>query len=457
MALFNFFGAASGLDTGSIINALLEQQRQARIDPLEKKILSLSDTKTALGGLSEKLSALKDAAANFRTISGGAVAKQVSVSDETVLTATASNAAYNTSATVNVLQTASNGTLSFNNSLASTSTAINSGASAGTVDFTIGTGGSAESFSVAVDGTTTAQQFVEAFNSSTDKAIATTVNVGTSSSPQYKIVISSTNEGTAEGQLSATDNASLFSGQTLDQATDAQFTISGISGTITRSTNTVSDVISGVTLNLSKPGSSTITVASDTETTAAGVEELVDAYNDLLNFIKEKDAVTFQIEKGNQVAVFGALAKSSLDESSLSAIKSAFSASSVAGSSVATLADLGITTQKDGTLKFNKDTFTSALASNPNAVSAITANLGEQLAKTGGTIDQFTQFNGLIDLAEKSTDSEISSINSKIINIEKLLAKQEESLIGQFSRLESQISKMQAQGSYLESIISSLG
>ncbi len=456
MALFNFFGAASGLDTGSIINALLEQQRQARIDPLDQKILSLSDTKSALGGLSEKLSALKDAAANFRTVSGGAVAKQVSVSDETVLSATASNAAYNTSATINVIQTASNGTLSFNNSLSSTSSAINSGASASTVDFTIGSGSTAESFSIAVDGTTTAQQFVDAFNASSDQAVASTVNVGSASSPQYKIVISSTNEGTSKGQLSATDNAGLFSGQTLDQATDAQFTISGISGTITRSTNSISDVISGVTLNLAKTGSSTITVSSDSETTAAGVEELVDAYNDLVNYIKEKDAVTFTVDKGNQVAVFGALAKSSLDESSLSAIKSAFSASSITGSNVATLADLGITTQKDGTLKFNKDTFTSALSSDPSAVSTITSNLGEQLAKTGGTIDQFTQFNGLIDIAEKATTSEIDSINSKIINIEKNLAKQEESLIGQFSRLESQISKMQAQGSYLESILSSL-
>lgn len=456
MALFNFFGAASGLDTGSIINALLEQQRQARIDPLDQKILSLSDTKSALGGLSEKLSALKDAAAKFRTVSGGAVAKQVSVSDETVLSATASNAAYNTSATINVIQTASNGTLSFNNSLSSTSSAINSGASASTVDFTIGSGSTAESFSIAVDGTTTAQQFVDAFNASSDQAVASTVNVGSASSPQYKIVISSTNEGTSKGQLSATDNAGLFSGQTLDQATDAQFTISGISGTITRSTNSISDVISGVTLNLAKTGSSTITVSSDSETTAAGVEELVDAYNDLVNYIKEKDAVTFTVDKGNQVAVFGALAKSSLDESSLSAIKSAFSASSITGSNVATLADLGITTQKDGTLKFNKDTFTSALSSDPSAVSTITSNLGEQLAKTGGTIDQFTQFNGLIDIAEKATTSEIDSINSKIINIEKNLAKQEESLIGQFSRLESQISKMQAQGSYLESILSSL-
>ena len=456
MSTVNFFGAASGLDTGSLINALIEKQYQSRIAPLENKVSNLSDQNSALDKLSSKLSALNDAASAFSTLSGGAVAHIATSSDETVLTASAGKSAYNSSLSVNVIQVASNTTSSFNDTFGSTADVINSGASSGTVDFTIGTGTNAENFSISVDNTTTVDEFVSQFNASSENAVATTVNVGTASSPQYKIVISSTHEGTEKGQVATVDSGAFFSGQTLEQATDAQFTISGISGVITRSSNSVSDVVPGLTLNLSKVGSATVSIQSDSEATAADFQKFVDTYNDLVSYIKEQDAVTINYSGGQPNAVFGALSSSSLDESALSTIKSAFSSSSIGSGSIHSLADLGITTQKDGTLAFNEDTFAAALSADAGEVKNIAAKLGDSLSKTGGVIDQFTQFNGLIDSSVQSNKEEIDRTEQNITKLQSSLDKQQENLINQYSKLEAQISSLQSQQFALSAILESL-
>jgi len=453
VSTINFFGLASGLNSGSLISAILDQKRVSRIDPLQAKISNFEKTNSAFNTLSEKLGALKNAASAFRTLEGGAVSKNVSVSDESVLSATAKNGALNSSISINVSQVASNATSSFNDTFSSTSSVINSGASPGTVDFTIGSGANQESVSVSVDSTTTAEQFVQSFNNSSNKASASLVNVGSSESPQYKIVISSLSEGSAEGQIATTDNSAFFSGQTLNQATDAQFTISGIAGTITRSSNSITDVLPGVTLNLKKAGSTTVTVGSDVEASSASFEKFVNAYNDLVNFVKNNDQVKFELKNGKSSAQFGPLSNTSIDESALSTIKSALTSSSVSGSSIATLADLGITTEKDGTLKFNKNTFESALSTNSDAVKNIAANVGETLSSVGGTIDKFTQFKGIIGSAVQSNKESIGRLQTQIYNLEQSLSKQEESLIRQFSKLEGLVGKLQSQQQIFNSTI----
>ena len=74
---------------------------------------------------------------------------------------------------------------------------------------------------------------------------------------------------------------SQLQSRTIDQATDATFAVDGITGSTTRSTNTVSDVFSGVTFQLNKVGSASVNVATDVDTTYDTIKEIVEAYNDL--------------------------------------------------------------------------------------------------------------------------------------------------------------------------------
>ena len=456
MALVNFFGAASGLDTGNLINALLEQQRKSRIAPIQKKIETLQNTQSSFSDLSSKLNKLRDVTSQFREIYGGAISKTSSVSDESVLVATPSKGALNTSVSINVTQLASNASVSFNDTFAQLDSKINPSGQTAALNVTIGSGNNTETVNLTVDNNTTVSDLVANFNQSTDKAVASTVNVGTATNPQYKIVFNTLNEGTATGSLAIQDPSALFSGQTVSQATDAILSISGISGSITRDTNSISDLISGVKLDLKRVGTTTLSVSSDSEATSGDIKNMVEALNDIISYSNQNDLVTTENIDGNSRAIFGSLSLTSLDESLISSLKLGLSAASISGGAVNSLADLGITTNRDGSLRFDDKVFTQSMAKDPSSATKILSNVGEALAKTGGVIDQFSRFGGLLDTARTNTDQEISRMNQRITDIEKILSRQEETLIAKFSRLEGQISKMQSQGSYLQNILAGL-
>ncbi len=461
MGLINFSGLASGIDSSSLIQAILDQSRASRIKPLQEQISTLKDTNTAFDDLTTLLDKLKTSASKFRSVNGGILSKIGSSSDETVATATAQNSANNGSFTLTVSALAKRGTQTFNDRFSSSSSAV----APTLVDtgnnfltYTIGTGSNQETVQVEVTSSSTLDSIATEFNSLSDKAVASVINVGTSSTPSYAIMVTSNSEGTDKGQIGVSagsdiTTAGIFAASTLDQASNAQFTVSGVTGTITRSSNSVSDVFQGLTLNLSKVGSTTISVGVDAEATTATMQEFIDNYNELVEFINENDLITRE-ENGEEVKnIFAPLSTTSLDNQVLTSIRSALSSAGISGNTYNILADLGVTTQQDGTLKFDAETFQEAVSAEPNSVLDITTELGESLASVNGTIAQYTRFNGLIDSSINANNDTIDSLNKKISTLEAALAKQEESLTSQFARLEKIISGMQSQQQQLASLI----
>lgn len=464
MSGVTFTGLASGIDSSSIISSILKQRRAAQIEPIEKKITELTETNSSLAKLQELLSTLKSSVDGFREVNGTVLSKSAVSSSESRVVATASNSASNGSYTVNVLSLAKNGSTSFNDRFSSTSEVVNSSInnSASAVDRTvsvqIGTGAEQESVAIELTNTSTASDFVSQFNATSQKAQASLVNVGTTSAPSYAIVINSNSSGTEKGEIAVSVGTEIssagggaFVSATLSQATDSTFTVDGVSGVFTRGSNSVSDVIGGLTLSFQSTGAAAITVSDDGASTSSSVQNFVDAYNNIIKYIDENDLVS--LDETGQQPIFGTLAGTSIDENLLSALRSAFSGAATSGNIVNTLADLGITTERDGTLKFDSSKFETAIASDPEAVRSITKNLGETLAGVSGTIAQFTRFNGLIDIAEQGNQVQIDASNARIIDLEKFLSQQEQQLTAQYSRLESVIGKMNSQQSALSGLL----
>lgn len=466
MAAQSFSGIASGLDTQALIDAATAASRQSRVKPNQKRVTDLSAANEAFTELKTKLDALKDSLEEFTSIAGGGVSKTGSSTREATVSASATAAASNGTYTVTVNSLASGHTYSFDNTFAATSAPIQSSltgaepAADRTVTFTIGTGADQETVSIEIpDGTYTAQNYVDAFNNSSSKARASLVNIGTTSSPQYKIVISSTYEGTEKGEISRSalgaslTNLSAFSE---NAASDASVTITGI-GTVTRSTNNISDVIPGVTLSLSSTGSATVKISEDTTTTVTKVQKFVDAYNEIVNFVAESSKVTIEENGNDKTITFGPLNSSRIDENALFSLRSVI-ASTVAssGSSVRIFADLGITTQRDGSLKLDTNKLQQAISAEPSSVSTIFQGFADTVALTGGTVDQFTRFNGLIDITTRSNQSTIDELNRRISDAEASIQRQAEALKARYARLESIMGKMQNQQQSLTSALSGL-
>lgn len=459
MAGLSFAGLASGIDSQAIIDSTVASARLARVQPNQKKVTELEETNTALESFSTKLDALRTTLQPFTSLSGGGVSKTGSSSKESVVGATATNAASNGSYNVTVNSLAKNHTYSFDQTYSSTSTAIQStltGAEPSanrTITFTVGTGSNQETVSVVVtDGSYSISQFVSDFNNASSKAEASLVNVGTESSPSYKVVINSVYEGTEKGTIARTSlGAGLtnLSAVSESAASNSSISISGI-GTISRSTNSVSDVIPGVTLNLASAGTATVKIAEDAATTTAKIQDFVNSFNDIVKFLAENNQV-IRDETGADVKnVFAPLSGTRTDDSAIQALRQQLSASVASGGSVVRVfSDLGITTERNGSLKFDSSKLQTALSSEPSSVSDLVRSFADATALTGGIVDKYTRYSGLLDISINNNKSLITDLNRRISDAEKQIQRTADSLKERYARLEGLMSKLQQQQSSL--------
>jgi flagellar hook-associated protein 2 len=470
MAAISFSGLASGIDSQSFIASLIRAQRKATVDPIERQVQSLTDTNDSFSEVKKRLKNLQEKADLFRTVQGGSIEKQVASSQASVITAyTAKDAALG-STDITVDQLARGGTSSFGDRFSSSSQAINSAinnsssANDRTVSVTIGSGSEQETIAVTLDNTTTADQFIEQFNAQSSRAEASLVNIGTSAAPSYALMIRALNTGTDKGSISITTGSEIQSAgsgafkdasRTDISAQNASLSISGISGTITRSTNTVSDLLAGITLNLTATGTTSITVTTDNDATKKKLSDFVSAFNDIVTYTQEQNAITQDTTSDplNPKMIFGSLSQTRIDDQALSQIRSVFRGAALSGQAVNSLADIGITTERDGTLKFNETTFASAFATDSSSLGTVLTTVADQLAGVDGTVAQYTRFGGLIDGAVQQGTAAITTGNARISDIENRLAKQADSMTAQFARLESLMGRLNQQSQVLTAIL----
>ncbi len=177
------------------------------------------------------------------------------------------------------------------------------------------------------------------------------------------------------------------------------------------------------------------------------------SFNEVVNYIQENDLVVSENNGDTTTNTFGAFSSSSLDENIIFALRGAISSSGTSGRDVNVLSDLGITTQRDGTLKFDSQVFEDAISNDAEGVRTITQSLGDTLSNTGGTIDQFTRFGGLIDALENQNNDQVSNYERNIASVEKQITQHEQSLIARYAKLEALIGKLNSQQSALTSAL----
>lgn len=466
MATINFAGLASGIDTNSLIDAMSKAARAQKVDPLTTKVTELTDTDSKLEELKTKFNELKDSIYNFTTISGGGVVKTATSSNEAYASATATNAAAPGTYALTVTQLARNGTYTYGHSFTTASAKVaeaGSGHTSGNVTVQVGTGTDMKTITVPITPDfTTITDFVAQFNSqAAANGNCATASIVQVSSTDYRVMISSNNSGTDKGTINITSSCGFLdtalAGGVTNAAENATFTMNGLSG-ITRQSNDVSDVVSGVTFSLQGVGSANVTIGDDAKATETKIQDWVDKYNDIVEFISENNEIT-RDESGSEVKnIFSPLASTTTDDMALRTFRDIMSGvrSAISGTAVNIFADLGITTQRDGTLKFDTTQFETAMSSSSPSVASVLTQFADTVATTGGTIDTFTRFQGSFDLSINSNKSLIDSLTKEISDAEDSIAQQEEALRARFARLESLMSKMQQQQQSLTSALSGL-
>jgi len=452
----SFSGLSSGIDGAGIAKTLFDQLTSSNV-VRASQIENLAAEYTSLEKLKTMLIDLADSVDGYRSVYNGGIARSAKSSNEDVLTAAAGSEANVGSFTVNVTSLARAASGSFDRSFSSQSEFITSDPSqTGEVEFTVGTGEEAFTFSVSVDELTTASDFVEEFNANADgRASASLVNLGTEEAPEYRISFSTAESGVSKGSIAISSSNedllnSALQSATLEQASNAKFTVSGLSGTVERESNTINDVIPGVSLQLHSTGAAAVTVSEDFSS-GSSLEGLISAFNSLVKYVNTEDAVSTNVEDGEPVNSFGSLAKTDVDDSVLRDLRSVFA--NARSEDGRTLASFGVSTNRDGTLAFDKEAFETAVRENPEAFKEIQTQIADALGNTGGTLSQYTRYAGTIDSAIKSNESEIESINQTIAQVERNASAQEEAVLKQFTNLESLLARLNADSQVLSSLL----
>ncbi len=455
----NFSGVGSGIDFGIIRDAIIAQ-RSAPITQLQTKVSSYSSRIGAFKQMNTLLASLTSASELLtdRDLGNG---RNGVTGDSSVVTTSASSAASLGSFDLSVTKVAS--------ALAQSSRAFGSPSAtvlvspAASATFELRKGGAATGTAITIDSTNnTLSGLRDAINAADAGVTATIVDV-TGDGTQQKLVLSSKETGaagrvelaetTATGTLADLNVNSLNPADSDFSKLDAQFSVNGLS--MTRSTNTISDAVTGVTINLKKAGSTSVTVTQSTDIENK-LRGFVNAYNAVQDFVAanyNKDAT------GRPTGILAGDATLRNIQQQLRGAYGAISADN--GGSLESLSDIGITASDDGHLSLDSAVFNSKLQTNADDVRALLYGATESQSGifqsvhsiTSGMSDSTT---GSIQTAISGYESSVKSMNSSISSKLESIARLRESLIRQYSAVDAAIGQINSQGTALTSIITSL-
>lgn len=441
MATIQFGGIASGLNTSALIEGLVKVERRS-IDLLQAQGTRYQAQQGVLSTLASGLAGVKSAAQGL-SFSVDFNQRTASSSDETVVKATADSTALSGSYAVNVTSLAK-ATVLQSTSYTSTTSAVGQGT------LTIGVGSTSKDITIDASNNTLAG-LKDAINNAGTGVTASIVNTGTGSVPSYKLIVQGKNTGSENAvtaSLAVSDGGSnpfVGGGDVIQTAGDATFTVNSL--TLTRSSNTVSDAIPGVTLSLLKDGgaSSTVTVNSDTSKVKENVKKLVDAYNGVVKLVGDQFALNGAT--GRQ----GVLAGDSTARAAISRLRTALGSSSGQDGNIRSLSDIGIQFQRDGSLKLDEAKLSSALGSDPEAVQKLFLKsengIGKRIPEVVDSL--IDSVSGAITARQNGLTQTLASLNKKIIREEQRITDYEQRLTAQFTSLEKLVSQLNQQGDFL--------
>ena len=404
-------GVGSNLDVNGIIQQLMSVEQQPLV-LLAQKEASFQAKLTAIGNLKGALSSFQTSVQALSDISKFQ-AMQVNVADTTIATATANTTAAAGSYSLEVTKLAQAQKLVAAGQ-SSTATAIGVGTitfdfgtiSGGTFDATAGkytgstftTNGNGTK-TVTIDNTNNSLAGIrDAINAASIGVTASIINDG--SATPYRLVLTDNNTGVANSiKISVAGDVALQTllnhdpggapaAQAFSETVTAQnaaFKVDGISAS--KSTNSVDDVIPGVTLSLKKTNTNspiTVSVAQDTATVTASINQFVTAYNQINKTLTD-------LSSYNTTTRQGAILNGDASVRTIQAqIRGLLSQNIAGGASAYTvLSQVGVSIQKDGTMAVDGSKLNSAISTNFKDVAGLFAAVGKSsdslISYTGST------------------------------------------------------------------------
>ena len=340
------------------------------------------------------------------------------------------------------------------------SQSLNSGSG---FDISVASNGKTHTISIGA-GLDTPSGIAAAINASGTGFTATLVDTDTDGN-NYRLVIQGPSGEDNAFTVSSTPNLGFHaSGNQLTTAANARFTVDGIA--IERASNTVSDAITGITLNLNAVASGiSLQVVSDTSTLKTKLQDLVSVYNDMQIALTELgDPDSDEEEVGGALSNDLSLLRTVRDTmyDAISAV------SSTPSGGVNSLTDLGIELTRTGTLSFNESTYdTVALNKFSDIVTMLSAGTNNQSAfssdNQGLAFDAKVKLDTLMDaydgifvMRESSAADKLTDYEDRLAKIEMRMEMVYQSYVRQFSSMETLINTLNGTREYVKGQLESI-
>lgn len=474
MSEISFGGLATGLPTEDIVSGLMRLERRP-LERLEAQKEYETRRLKAYGQLRDHLETLRGAVSNLNLTSDVRTSK-VEVASNAPFSATSSGAQtgnYDVAVAqlAQVQKSVSSGVTSTTSSIFGSGT-LTLGETVITVD------GSNNSLSGLVD----------AINKQAgDTGVrASIINDGSGDSP-YRMVLTGDNAGVNFDPVFALqDGGGQPINYSLDQMRSAQQAVAYVDGIkVVSDSNTLSGVVSGVTINLHQVGeqlssgtaeegvsphewadppqyqSHVMAVTADTAALKEKITGFVDAYNGVMKWIAagyDRFGGPEPIAaEGDDAASAENLSDVLRGDSKVNSVKRQLQ--SILGSPVEnggplqTLSQLGIATNRDGTLSLNESQLDAQLEDNFSAFTPLLAgdnNVDGVMKNFNATLLKLTvSRDGIYAASQSRYDSTVRRIDADIQRMESLMDKKEETLRARFGAMELLVSSMNSQSTFL--------
>lgn len=469
--------SGTGLDE-TVITKLVALEKQPA-DALSTKNTKLETKVSTWGKIQSAFSTLKDAAnkltqSDFWKGTTGASSNDTAVGVSTTSSAAPSSYAVSVSQLAQGQMVASSafssktaavgegtlrielGTYVTNNSVAPPAVTFNAKVAATAVDIAIGPGDN------------TLEKIRDRINGANAGITASIVNDASGS----RLVMRGANGETNAFKVSVTENGAVpglsalaytaetggTSAMTRSQsAQNAQATINGLP--VSSESNTLSDVVDGVTLTLKQTTTTpaNITVAQDTATISKGVNDFISAYNSVVSTIR----VQTLYDEASKTA--GPLQGDATARSLLGQMRNLITSSSSATTAFSRLFDVGIETNTDGTLTMKSSKFNDAMGSKladlqkffGNSDDAVPANNG-MAQRIKGLASQILDTEGAIASSTDGLKATIKRNKDRIEDINDRASLYETRLRKQYTALDANMSKLNGLSSYVSAQLAAL-
>jgi flagellar hook-associated protein 2 len=249
--------------------------------------------------------------------------------------------------------------------------------------------------------------------------------------------------------------------RTISYGRDAQLAIDGIN--ISSATNTIDDAIEGVSITLksaqsaediAKSNSVSLAVAEDRAGVKTQLEKFVSAYNKMMSTVSSLTSVT-KVGGDDGEPLAAALVGDASVRSFMSAIRNELG-NAQGSDGMRILADLGISTQNDGTLKIDTERLDTVLENNFEQLSSFLTGDNGILARLNNKVDPYTQTGGILESRTTALQNTLSNVDDQRDQLTLRIGKLESRLFAQFNSMDLLVGQLSGTSNYLASALDNL-